>query len=91
MREASFDPMVTIASESGSNAMPSGAGTAADRAAQARNSFDTSSVRVAALRGLDELRHDVLRGAVRVAHAQVDHVLPARRAVIFNSLVMLKT
>jgi len=49
----------------------------ADGAAKARNAFRHGvAVRVAALRGLDQLGHDVgRRGAVRVAHAEVDDVL----------------
>ncbi|MDC4225747.1 MAG: hypothetical protein MPW15_16225 [Candidatus Manganitrophus sp.] len=51
----------------------------ADGPAQARDALrDRIAVRVAAARGLDELVDDVLRRRlVRVAHAEIDHVLAA--------------
>jgi hypothetical protein len=64
-----------------------------NRPAQARNALGRGvTVGVFTLGDLHQFFDDVRRrGAVGVAHAQVDDVSPRRRAAIFSSAVMLKT
>ena len=76
----SFEPIVTIASVSGSNVDAAAPLVpVADRAAQPRDALrHRVAVRVGALHGLDQLVDDVLRRrAVGIAHAEVDDVLAA--------------